>query len=217
MRLPKIVLAGTAALALSLSLGACSMSVNGSGSGDSGSPAAQSEQKDTQGADSKDSSKTDAKGAATADSQSSSGGSAQASTAPSNKAGDTDDDKDGDDAPITDPTWKDIQSTGQRTEVSGAYTVQGVGTTLNLVGDLDTLTVQGSDVKISAEDVDTLTDGPADTLELNDIGTVALRLASPIPAEEYARTRAGGALVVVDPASGATLAAGMVESIRAER
>ena len=40
MRLPKIVLAGTAALALSLSLGACSMSVNGSGSGDSGSPAA---------------------------------------------------------------------------------------------------------------------------------------------------------------------------------
>ena len=145
MRLPKIVLAGTAALALSLSLGACSMSVNGSGSGDSGSPAAQSEQKDTQGADSKDSSKTDAKGAATADSQSSSGGSAQTTAAP------------GDDAPITDPTWKDIQSTGQRTEVSGDYVVQGVGSTVNLVGDLNTLTVQGSDVKISAEDVDTLT------------------------------------------------------------
>ena len=153
MRLPKIVLAGTAALALSLSLGACSMSVNGSGSGDSGSPAAQSEQKDTQGADSKGSAKTDAKGAATADSQSSSGGSAQTTAAPGAK----DDDKDGDDAPITDPTWKDIQSTGQRTEVSGAYTVQGAGTTVNLVGDLDALTVQGSDVKISAEDVDTLT------------------------------------------------------------
>ena len=153
MRLPKIVLAGTAALALSLSLGACSMSVNGSGSGDSGSPAAQSEQKDTQGADSKGSAKTDAKGAATADSQSSSGGSAQPTAAPGTK----DDDKDGDDAPITDPTWKDIQSTGQRTEVSGAYTVQGAGTTVNLVGDLDALTVQGSDVKISAEDVDTLT------------------------------------------------------------
>ena len=149
MRLPKIVLAGTAALALSLTLGACSLSVNGSGSGDSGTPAAQSEQKDSQSADSKDASKADAKGAATADSQS--------STAPSNKAGDTDDDKDGDDAPITDPTWKDIQSTGQRTEVSGAYTVQGAGTTVNLVGDLDALTVQGSDVKISAEDVDTLT------------------------------------------------------------
>ena len=29
--------------------------------------------------------------------------------------------------------------------------------TLNLVGDLNTLTVQGSDVKIAAEDVDTLT------------------------------------------------------------
>ena len=151
MRLPKIVLAGTAALALSLSLGACSMSVNGSGSGDSGSPAAQSEQKDTQGADSKGSAKTDAKGAATADSQSSSGGSAQTTAAPGTKDDDKDDDKDGDDAPITDPTWKDIQSTGQRTEVSGAYTVQGAGTTVNLVGDLDALTVQGSDVKISAD------------------------------------------------------------------
>ena len=157
MRLPKIVLAGTAALVLSLTLGACSLSVNGSGSGDSGTPAAQSEQKDSQSADSKDASKADAKGAATADSQSSSGGSAQASTAPSNKAGDTDDDKDGDDAPITDPTWKDIQSTGQRTEVSGSYTVQGAGTAFNLVGDLDTLAVQGSDVKVAAEDVDTLT------------------------------------------------------------
>ena len=40
MSLPKIALAGTAALALSLSLGACSLSINGSGSDDSGSPAA---------------------------------------------------------------------------------------------------------------------------------------------------------------------------------
>ena len=156
MRLPKIVLAGTAALVLSLTLGACSLSVNGSGSGDSGTPAAQSEQKDSQSADSKDASKADAKGAATADSQSSSGGSAQASTAPSNKAGDTDDDKDGDDAPITDPTWKDIQSKGQRTEVSGSYSVQDAGSTLNLVGDLDTLTVQGAETKIAAEDIDNL-------------------------------------------------------------
>ena len=132
------------------------MSVNGSGSGDSSTPAAQAEQKDSQSADSKNSSKADAKGVATADSQTSSGGSAQASTAPSSKDGDHDDDKDGDDAPITDPTWKDIQSTGQRTEVSGAYTVQGAGAALNLVGDLDTLTVQGSDVKIAAEDVDNL-------------------------------------------------------------
>ena len=123
---------------------------------DSSTPAAQAEQKDSQSADSKNSSKADAKGAATADSQTSSGGSAQASTAPSSKDGDHDDDKDGDDAPITDPTWKDIQSTGQRTEVSGAYTVQGAGAALNLVGDLDTLTVQGSDVKIAAEDVDNL-------------------------------------------------------------
>ena len=124
MSLPKIALAGTAALALSLSLGACSLSINGSGSDDSGSPAATQAEQDKQ---------TETKNA------------------------DSDDDKDGDDVPITDASWKDIQSKGQRTEVSGDYTVQGSGTTLNLVGDLNTLTVQGSDVKIAAEDVDTLT------------------------------------------------------------
>ena len=87
------------------------------------------------------------------DSQASSGSSTNTSTDSDDKDGD----RDGDDAPITDPTWKDIQSTGQRTEVSGTYAVQGSGSTLNLVGDLDTLTIQGSDVKVAAEDVDTLT------------------------------------------------------------
>ena len=50
-----------------------------------------------------------------------------------------------------------MTSTGQRTEVFGAHTVQGSGSTLNLVGDLDSLMVQGSDVKIAAEEVDVLT------------------------------------------------------------
>ena len=123
MSLPKIALAGTAALALSLSLGACSLSINGSGSGDSGSPAATQAEQDKQ---------TETKNA------------------------DSDDDKDGDDVPITDASWKDIQSKGQRTEVSGDYTVQGSGTTLNLVGDLNTLTVQGSNVTVYARDIDHL-------------------------------------------------------------
>ena len=134
------------------------MSVNGSGSGDSASPAAaQSEQKDSQSADSKGSTKTSTQEAATTNPQPSSGGSAQVTAASTNKTGDHDDDKDGDDAPITDPTWKDIQSKGQRTEVSGDYVVQDSAGTFNLVGDLNSLTVQGSDVKIAAEDVDTLT------------------------------------------------------------
>ena len=140
MRLLKIVLAGTAALALSLTLGACSLSVNGSGSGDSGTPAAQSEQKDSQSTDSKDTSKADAKGAATADSQSASGGSAQAAA-----------------APITDPTWKDIISKGEREEVLRNLSVVGDGLTYNLVGSIGDLNVGGSDVKVAAEDVDTVT------------------------------------------------------------
>ena len=156
MRLPKIVLAGTAALVLSVSLGACSFSVNGSGSGDSASSAAtQAEQKDqsrTTSADSSGSAKTDSKDSAKSGPQSSSNGSAKASA----DSDDKDDDKDGDDAPITDAAWKDIQSKGQRTEVSGSYSVQDAGSTLNLVGDLDTLTVQGAETKIAADDIDHL-------------------------------------------------------------
>ena len=132
MRLPKIVLAGTAALALSLTLGACSLSVNGSGSGDSGTPAAQSEQKEL--------SNTDTQGEEAADPQSSSGGSAQAAA-----------------APITDPTWKDIISKGDREEVLRNFSVVGDGLTYNLVGSIGDLNVGGSDVRVAAEDVDTVT------------------------------------------------------------
>ena len=51
---------------------------------------------------------------------------------------------------------------------------------------------------------------PADSLGLNDIGHVTLRLASAIPAEEYLHARATGAFLLVDPQDGGTLAAGMV-------
>ena len=69
---------------------------------------------------------------------------------------DGDDDDDAEDAPITNAAWKEILDKGERQTVSGSHAVQGSGSTLNLVGDLDMLTVQGSDNTIAAEDVDTL-------------------------------------------------------------
>jgi sulfate adenylyltransferase subunit 1 len=51
---------------------------------------------------------------------------------------------------------------------------------------------------------------PADSLGLNDIGHVTLRLASPIPAEEYLHSRDTGAFLLIDAQDGGTLAAGMV-------
>jgi len=51
---------------------------------------------------------------------------------------------------------------------------------------------------------------PAEQLDLNDIGRVTLRLASPVAAEEYVTSRRTGAFLLVDAQDGATLAAGMV-------
>lgn len=51
---------------------------------------------------------------------------------------------------------------------------------------------------------------PAESLSLNDIGHVTLRLAAPIPAEEYLHSRGTGAFLLIDPQGGGTLAAGMV-------
>jgi len=51
---------------------------------------------------------------------------------------------------------------------------------------------------------------PADRLELNDIGHVTLRLASPIVAEQYLVARRTGAFLLIDAHDGNTLAAGMV-------
>jgi len=51
---------------------------------------------------------------------------------------------------------------------------------------------------------------PAESLGLNDIGHVTLRLAAPIPAEEYIHARGTGAFLLIDAQDGGTLAAGMV-------
>ncbi|WP_125610530.1 sulfate adenylyltransferase subunit 1 [Specibacter cremeus] len=60
-------------------------------------------------------------------------------------------------------------------------------------------------------DLDTFAEAPASGLDLNDIGSAQLRLASPLPVETYARHRRTGAFLVIDPQDGNTLAAGLVK------
>ena len=63
---------------------------------------------------------------------------------------------------------------------------------------------------VGRRDLDSLALEPADRLEVNDIGQVRVRLAADLPVEEYAAHRRAGAFLVIDPQSGATLAAGIV-------
>ena len=62
-------------------------------------------------------------------------------------------------------------------------------------------------------DLDALRLAPADRLELNDIGRVTVRLASPLPVESYSTSRRGGAFLLVDPDDGRTLAAAMADAV----
>ncbi|MFI9814923.1 sulfate adenylyltransferase subunit 1 [Saccharothrix variisporea] len=48
------------------------------------------------------------------------------------------------------------------------------------------------------------------SLRLNEIGRVAVRTAQALPLDEYGEVRRGGAFLVIDPADGSTLAAGLV-------
>jgi sulfate adenylyltransferase large subunit len=68
---------------------------------------------------------------------------------------------------------------------------------------------------VSRLDVDTLEHVPADTLELNDIGRVRLRLSTPLMVDPYADNRTTGAFVLVGEATNDTVAAGMVISAEA--
>ena len=62
-------------------------------------------------------------------------------------------------------------------------------------------------------DVATLTSGATAGLALNDIGRITLRLASPVFVDDYVDDRTTGAFVLVDPVTGATVAAGMVGTV----
>ena len=53
------------------------------------------------------------------------------------------------------------------------------------------------------------TDGP-ESLQLNEIGQVRLRTAEPVPVDHYATHGKTGAFLMIDPADGTTLAAGLV-------
>jgi sulfate adenylyltransferase subunit 1 len=64
--------------------------------------------------------------------------------------------------------------------------------------------------------ITSMTIGVTDVLELNDIGRVLIRCAEPIVVDPYAVNRATGALLLVDEATGATVAAGMVAETDSE-
>jgi sulfate adenylyltransferase large subunit len=60
-------------------------------------------------------------------------------------------------------------------------------------------------------DVHTLEPVPgANTLELNDIGAVTLRLSAPLVVDDYRRNRQTGSFILVDDATNATVGAGMI-------
>ncbi|MFB9929849.1 sulfate adenylyltransferase subunit 1 [Amycolatopsis halotolerans] len=85
--------------------------------------------------------------------------------------------------------------TGARVLVKhGARTVQGLTTELHARFDEQTLSS---------------VDSP-ETLELNDIGSVSLQLAEPLPVDDYGVSPRTGAFLVIDPKDGDTLAAGLV-------
>jgi sulfate adenylyltransferase subunit 1 len=59
-------------------------------------------------------------------------------------------------------------------------------------------------------DLHALQQVPAETLAVNDIGQVTLKLAAPIAADRYSENRATGAFIVVDEATNDTVGAGMI-------
>jgi sulfate adenylyltransferase subunit 1 len=73
--------------------------------------------------------------------------------------------------------------------------------------------VRGTATVIDRLDVSTLDSSPAQTLELNDLGRVALTTTEPLVVDRYAEHPRTGSLVLVDELTGATLAAGMVEEL----
>jgi sulfate adenylyltransferase subunit 1 len=76
----------------------------------------------------------------------------------------------------------------------------GTTTTRAMIGPIDHLL-----------DIDTLTESPAPTaLGLNDIGYVTIRTAEALSVDPYQPRGAVGALLIIDPADGTTVAIGMV-------
>lgn len=152
MRIPNKLLVPAAVIALGTSLAACSINV-GSSDGESASSeqtsAATTTEETTQTATDSDEAE-DAEGTQNTD----------AGDAPIDGAEDADDTTDasasGTDG-ITDSDWLGVIANGTQENVSGDYAIQSSGGTYNLVGELNSLTIQGSEVTVSAENIGTLT------------------------------------------------------------
>jgi hypothetical protein len=61
-------------------------------------------------------------------------------------------------------------------------------------------------------DVGTLSREPSQTLHMNDIGAVSLKLLRPIALDPYGENRATGAFILIDAETNSTAAAGMITS-----
>ena len=95
----------------------------------------------------------------------------------------------------------------------GTRTVRAVLREVNARLDVETLTVEawdGIDTLHAVDATDTSSDIPPRALTLNAIGRVRIRLAEPVVLDEYASHRRTGGFLLVDPADGTTLAAGMI-------
>lgn len=74
-----------------------------------------------------------------------------------------------------------------------------------------TRTVTGSISTLRYEvDVNTMHSNPAPTLELNQIGRVAVSLSQPLAIDGYRRNRSTGAFIIIDRISNVTVGAGMI-------
>jgi sulfate adenylyltransferase subunit 1 len=65
-------------------------------------------------------------------------------------------------------------------------------------------------------DLSTLKHEPALALRMNDIGAVSLHLLRPIAIDLYRENRGTGALILIDPETNATVAAGMVTAVQGQ-
>jgi sulfate adenylyltransferase subunit 1 len=95
----------------------------------------------------------------------------------------------------------------------GTRTVRALLREVDARLDVDTLQVDAwdsIDTLHAIDATDTSSDIPPRSLGLNAIGRVRVRLAEPVVLDDYAAHRRTGGFLLVDPADGTTLAAGMV-------
>ncbi|SDN40840.1 Protein of unknown function [Actinomyces ruminicola] len=151
MRIPNKLLVPAAVLALGASLAACSISVGGS-DGESASSqettAVVATEEATQETD--DSEDTDSDDTATDDAEDAGADKADGDAAGAGASGSST-------AGITNSDWLGVIAGSTQENVSGDYAIQSSGGTYNLVGELNSLTIQGSEVTVSAESIGTLT------------------------------------------------------------